>query len=422
MIIAKALNPFFDTIINTIKPPRGDVSKSFQFHVTSIDYDDYIGRIAIGRIHNGSIQANQQLNLIKRDRSIEKGKATKIIGYKGLNTISLERAYAGNIIGISGFASVQIGETITSIDSTEALPLIDIDEPTLQMNFSVNDSPFAGKEGKYVTSRQIRKRLYHELEKNVSLRVEDTDNTDVFKVSGRGELHLSILIETMRREGYEFQVSKPQVILKTENNKTYEPYEDLHIDVPDAYAGPCIERLGLRKAQMIDLTSNGIRTNIVFVIPSRGLIGFRGEFIKMTRGEGIMYHTYKEYDEYAGDLPFTTRGSLIAHEDGQAAFYALQQLEDRGIFFIKPKTKVYRGMIIGENNRPQDLVINICKTKKLTNIRSSTADVMLTLQGTRDLTLEDCLEYINEEELVEITPESIRMRKANIEKIGKIRF
>lgn len=412
-----SLKPLFDTIINTINPPEGDINKTLQFHVTSIDYDDYIGRIAIGRIHNGIIISSQQLNLIKRDRSIEKGKVTKLIGYKGLSTVGLEQASAGNIVGISGFASVQIGETLTSMDSTDALPLIDIDEPTLEMYFSVNDSPFAGREGKYVTSRQLRKRLFHELEKNVSLRVEETDNTDIFKVCGRGELHLSILIETMRREGYEFQVSKPRVIFKGTGENLLEPFENLVIDVPDSCAGPCIEKLSIRKAQMIDLSSNGIRTNIVFIIPSRGLIGFRGEFIKMTRGEGIMYHNFKEYTDYAGDMPIITRGSLIAHEEGETVFYALQQLEDRGIFFVTPKTRVYRGMIVGENNRPQDLIVNVCKTKRLTNVRSSTADVMLTIQASRHLSLEDCLEYIKDDELVEVTPENIRMRKAHMDKI-----
>lgn len=321
-----------------------------------------------------------------------------------------------DIVGIAGFSDIQIGESICSLNNPQPLPLIKVDEPTLQMNFSVNDSPFAGTEGKFVTSRQIRKRLYDELEKNVSLRVEDTQSTDVFRVSGRGELHLGILIETMRREGYEFQVSKPEVIFKTINGENCEPYENLIVDVPEVYAGSTIERLAGRKAEMKDMmTSNG-RTNLTFHIPARGLIGFRSEFIRMTRGEGIMYHTFLHYRPFAGDIPRQRNGSIIAHEQGEAIPYALAQYEDRGTFFVTPKTKVYRGMIIGECNKPQDIVVNICKTKKLTNMRSATADVMVTLQAHKEMSLEECMEYIAEDELVEITPENVRIRKADLNK------
>lgn len=408
------LKPLFETIINEIQPPAGDTEKPFQFQVTSLDYNDYIGRIAIGRIHNGSIKNNEPITWITREGEYKKAKVSKLIGFENLKMIDLEEAYAGNIVGIAGMPDVQIGETIACLLNPERLPLVDIDEPTLQMNFSVNDSPFAGQEGKYVTSRQIRKRLLKELEKNVSLRVEETENTDVFRVSGRGELHLGILIETMRREGYEFQVSKPQVIFKEAAGKTTEPYESLVVDVPDEYSGACIEKLSIRKAQMLDLNSNGIRTTMSFDIPARGLIGFRSEFIRMTKGEGILYHSFKEYNEYAGEIPTIQHGSLIAHEDGEVISYALQQLEDRGVFFVKPKTRVYRGMVVGENNRPQDLIINVCKTKKLTNMRSATAEATVTLQATKNMSLEDCLEYIKEDELVEITPENIRIRKADI--------
>lgn len=411
------LKPLFETILDKIKPPSGDIEETLQFHVTTLDYNEYIGRIAIGRIKNGSIKHNEQVCLIRRDGTQTKGRVSKLIGYKGLKTVDLEEAFVGDIIGIAGFPEIQIGETITSTDNPKALPLINIDEPTLKMNFAVNDSPFAGQEGKFVTSRQLRKRLYQELEKNVSLRVEDTDNTDIFRVSGRGELHLSILIETMRREGYEFAVSKPEVIFKEENGVTFEPYESLILDVPDEFAGSCIEKLGVRKSEMQDMSSNGIRTQMTFNIPARGLIGFRGEFIRMTKGEGIMYHSFKAYREFAGEIPNHTSGSLIAHEDGDVISYALQQLEDRGTFFVKPKTRVYRGMIVGENNRPQDLIVNVCKTKKLTNMRSAGADVLVTLQSSKELTLEDCLEYLKDDELLEITPQNIRLRKADFSKL-----
>lgn len=408
------IEPLMECIVKNIKPPKGDVNANLQFHVTTLDYNEYVGRIAIGRIINGCIKSQEQVSLIKADGSITRGKVVKLFGFKDLGRVEIQEAFAGDIVGIAGFADIQIGETISSLSNPEALPLIKIDEPTLQMNFSVNDSPFAGQEGKFVTSRQLRKRLYDELEKNVSLRVEDTDSTDVFRVSGRGELHLGILIETMRREGYEFQVSKPEVIFKEENGETLEPYENLIVDVPDNFAGSTIERLASRKAQMTDMHSNGIRTHLKFNIPARGLIGFRNEFIRMTKGEGIMYHTFNKYDVYAGDIPRQRSGSLIAHEEGEAIPYALHQFEDRGVFFVTPKTKVYKGMIVGEGNRQQDIAVNVCKTKKLTNMRSATADVMVTLQAPRIMSLEECLEYISDDELVEVTPQNVRMRKADL--------
>ncbi len=406
--------PLMDCIVENIKHPEGDASANLQFHVTTLDYNDYVGRIAIGRIKNGHLKSQETLSLIKADGSIQRCKVTKLFGFRDLGRVEIQEASAGDIVGIAGFPEVQIGETISSLDNPQALPLIHIDEPTLQMNFSVNDSPYAGTEGKFVTSRQLRKRLYDELEKNVSLRVEDTDNTDKFVVSGRGELHLSILIETMRREGFEFQVSKPEVIYKTINGEQMEPYENLFLDVPDECTGTCIERLAGRKAQMIDMQSTGTRSKLEFNIPARGLIGFKGEFIRLTRGEGIMYHTFNKYDTLAGDIPKQRMGSLIAWEQGEAVPYALAQFEDRGTFFITPKTKVYKGMIVGEGNRAQDVAVNVCKTKKLTNMRTSTADVMVTLKAPKILSLEEALDYIADDELAEITPESIRMRKADL--------
>ncbi len=410
------LEPLLDCIIEKIKHPSGDKNKTLQFQATTLDYNDYTGRIAIGRVLNGIIKSQQQVNLIKADGKTVKGKIAKLYVFEDLGRAETAEAEAGDIVAITGFDDIHIGETITSIDCTEALPLIKVDEPTLQMIFSVNDSPFAGQEGRFVTSRQVRKRLYDELEKNVSLRVEDTDTTESFKVSGRGELHLSILIETMRREGYEFQVSKPEVITKAENGVLTEPYENLLIDVPEVYAGGCIEKLSNRKGGMLRMENSKGRTLLTFSIPARGLIGFRGEFIRMTRGEGIMNHTFDSYKPYAGEIAKQRNGSLVSHEQGEAIPYALAQFEDRGVFFLTPKTKVYRGMVVGEHNKPHDIEINVCKTKKLTNMRSSTADVMVTLQAHRRMSLEDCMEYIGDDELLEITPKNIRIRKADLTK------
>lgn len=411
------LEPLLDCILENIKHPTGDKNSVLQFRSTTLDYNDYVGRIAIGRVQNGVIKSQQQVNLIKADGNIQKGKIVKLYVFEDLGKVETQEAVAGDIVAITGFDDIHIGETVTAPDCTEALPLIKIDEPTLQMIFSVNDSPFAGQEGKFVTSRQLRKRLYDELEKNVSLRVEDTDTTESFRVSGRGELHLSILIETMRREGYEFMVSKPEVITKTINGELCEPYEDLVIDVPEGSAGACIEKLSNRKGEMLQMQNVKGRTMLAFSIPARGLIGFRGEFIRMTRGEGIMNHTFGSYKPFAGEIGKQRNGSLVSHEQGEAIPYALAQFEDRGVFFLTPKTKVYRGMVVGEHNRPQDIEINVCKTKKLTNMRSATADVMVTLQAHRRMSLEDSMEYISDDELLEITPENVRIRKADLTRV-----
>ena len=416
----KDVTPLLDAILEYIKPPVGDAEKPLQFQATTLDYNEYVGRIVAGRIVNGKISSQEQVALCKADGSIERGKIAKLYEFKDLGREETDSAEAGDIVAIAGFPDIQIGETICDINNPEPLPMIHVDEPTLQMNFSVNDSPLAGTEGKFVTSRQLRKRLYDELEKNVSLKVEDTDSTDVFKVSGRGELHLGILIETMRREGYEFQISKPEVIIKEINGEQCEPFENLIVDVPDEAAGSCIDRLSGRKATMLEMKSSNGRTKLRFSIPARGLIGFRNEFMRMTRGEGIMCHTFDEYKPFAGEIPKQRSGSILAFETGEAIPYALAQYEDRGVFFITPKTKVYRGMIIGEGNKAQDIAVNICKTKKLTNMRSSTADVMVTLQAPKTLSLEDCMEYIGDDELVEITPENIRMRKVDLVKFRSI--
>ncbi len=416
----KDMQPLFEAILRHVQPPVGDPEKPLQLQVTTLDYSEYLGRIVIGRIHNGRIKAGQQAALIKEDGSIVKSKVSKLLGFEGLQRVEIPEADAGNLVAVAGFADANIGETVTCPDEPTALPLIKVDEPTLQMTFSVNDSPFAGQEGKSVTSRQVRDRLMRELETNVALRVEDGDTPDKFLVSGRGELHLGILIENMRREGYEFQVSQPQVIFREINSKPHEPYELLVLDVPEEAVGGCIERLGQRKGEMQNMQGGvGNRSQLEFVIPARGLIGFRGEFLRITKGEGLMSHSFLDYRPMLGQLETRRNGVLIAFEEGVATFYALKNAEDRGVFFIEPGTKVYKGMIVGENNRPQDLEINVCKTKQLTNMRSASGDELVQLQPPVDMTLERALEYIGPDELVEVTPESIRLRKLNKKQLAK---
>ncbi|NJL83195.1 MAG: translational GTPase TypA [Chloroflexaceae bacterium] len=405
------MQPLFETILHQVPPPAGDPERPLQLQVTTLDYSEYLGRIVIGRIHNGTLRAGQQAALVKEDGSIVKTKIAKLLGFEGLQRVELPEASAGYIVAVAGFSDANIGETITSVDDPQALPLIKVDEPTLQMAFSVNDSPFAGQEGTFVTSRQLRDRLMRELETNVALRVEESDSPDRFMVSGRGELHLGILIETMRREGYEFQVAQPQVIYREINGQPCEPFEYLVLDVPEESVGGCIERLGQRRGEMRDMQAGQGRTQLEFVIPARGLIGFRGEFIRLTRGEGIMNHSFLEYRPICGEVETRYNGVMIAFEEGVATFYALKNAEDRGVFFIGPGTKVYKGMIVGEHNRSQDLEINVCKTKQLTNHRSATGDELVQLQTPVDMSLERALEYIGSDELVEVTPESVRLRK-----------
>ena len=413
------MQPLFEAIIHHVPPPAGDRDRPLQLQVTTLDYSDYLGRIVIGKIHNGVLKAGQQAALIKEDGKIVKAKISKLMGFQGLSRVELEEASAGNIVAVAGFADANIGETITCPNEPEALPLIKVDEPTLQMTFSVNNSPFAGLEGDYVTSRQIRDRLMRELETNVALRVEQGDSAEKFLVSGRGELHLGILIETMRREGYEFQVSQPQVIYREINGKPCEPYEYLVLDVPEVAVGSCIERLGQRKGEMKDMQNAGGRTQLEFVIPARGLIGFRGDFVRITRGEGIMNHSFLEYRQFSGELETRYNGVIIAFEEGLATFYALKNAEDRGVFFITPGTKVYKGMIVGEHNRSQDLDLNVCKAKQLTNHRAASGDELVQLQAPTEMSLERALEYIGPDELVEVTPESIRLRKLKTKKLAK---
>ncbi|UFP95860.1 translational GTPase TypA [Gloeobacter morelensis] len=417
---SKDMQPLFEAILRHVPAPVGDPTKPLQLQVTTLDYSEYLGRIVVGKIHNGSIRANETIAIVKDSGKIERGKVVKLFGFDGLSRTELTEAYAGNIVAVAGFADANIGETLTSAEHPEALPLIKVDEPTLQMTFSVNDSPFAGQEGKHVTSRKLRERLFKELETNVSLRVEETDSPDRFLVSGRGELHLGILIETMRREGYEFQVSKPQVIFRVVDGHVYEPFELLVLDVPDDAAGGCISNLGRRRAEMQNMQSFGNgRTQLEFVIPARGLMGFRTECLRLTRGEGIMSHSFLDYRSTVGEMETLRNGVLIAFEEGEATYYSLQNAEDRGIFFITPGTRVYAGMIIGENNRQQDLELNICKTKKLTNMRSAGGEELVQLKTPVIMSLERALEYINDDELVEVTPKSIRLRKLSLKAARK---
>jgi GTP-binding protein len=412
------MEPLFNAILRHVPPPVGDPEKPLQLQVTTIDYSDYLGRIIIGKVHNGTIKMGQQAVLLRDDGSVLKGKISKLMGFEGLKRIDIESATAGNIIAVAGFADANIGETIACPDEPAALPMIKVDEPTLQMTFCVNDSPFAGQEGKLVTSRQVRDRLFKELDTNVALRVEETDSPDRLAVSGRGELHLGILIETMRREGYEFQVSQPQVIYREINGQKCEPFELLALDVPEEAVGGCVERLGQRKAEMQNMMASNGRSILEFVVPARGLIGFRGEFMRATRGDGIMNHSFLEYRPTCGEITARRNGVLISFEEGVATYYSLQGAEDRGTFFIAPGTKVYKGMIIGENNRGQDMELNICKSKQLTNHRASGGEELVQLQTPVDMNLERALEYIGPDEMVEVTPESIRLRKLAKKMVG----
>jgi len=408
------LRPLLDLMVEHTPSPTGDPNLPLQMQISILDYSDYIGRIGIGRIYNGRLSDSQQVVLVKEDGSPIRGKISKLFTFHGLKRIEAQSASAGQIVAIAGFDNFNVGDTVAEADNATALPRIKVDEPTMKMAFLVNDSPFAGQEGKFVTSRQLRSRLFHELETNVSLRVQETDNTDTFIVSGRGELHLGILIETMRREGYEFQVSRPEVIVKVVDGAEHEPFERLLIDVPDDYTGAVMNELGPRKAELQNMHVDRSQAFLEFVIPTRGLIGFRSEFLRLTKGNGVMNHAFLEYRPWCGDIQRTRNGVLVAWEEGVATGYALQGAEDRGVFFITPGTRVYGGMIVGENSRPQDLDLNVCKAKKMSNIRSSTSDVMVTLQAPIELSLERCMEYIQTDELVEVTPQSIRMRKRTL--------
>ena len=418
------MKPLFETIINTVPEPAGNEEDPLQLLVSNIDYDEYTGRVGIGRIERGTIHNGETIAICKKDGRVENIKIGKLYTYEGLNRVETEVAKCGDIVAVTGVTGIEIGETIADVNNPEAIEFVDIDEPTVSMTFSVNNGPFAGKEGKFITSRHLRDRLYKELERNVSLRVEDTDQSDSFKVSGRGELHLSILIENMRREGFELLVSRPTVIYKEINGVKCEPMEDLTIDVPEEFVGSVMEKIGLRKGEMTNMAASHSQagyTRLEFKIPARGLIGYRGEFMTDTKGNGIMNHTFMGYEPYKGDMQTRQRGAVIAFEQGKATGYGLFQAQERSTLFIGPGTMVYVGMIVGENARSEDLTINVCKEKHLTNTRASGSDDALKLVPPKIMSLEQSLEFIGDDELVEITPENIRLRKKILDPTQRFR-
>ena len=408
------LKPLFDTIINYIEPPKGEEEEPLQMLISSIDYNEYVGRIGIGRIVRGSIKVNQQVTVCDYTGSKKNynSKIVSLLQIQGLQRVPVETAMAGDIVWISGIEGITIGDTICSTDTPEPLPFVKISEPTVEMTFAVNDSPFAGREGKFVTSRQLRERLFKELLKDVSLRVEETDNTDAFRVAGRGEMHLSILIENMRREGYELSVSTPRVLLKEgEDGRKLEPIERLVIDVPEESVGSVMEKMGSRKGELVSMHPQGSRMRIEFLVPARGLFGYKSEFLTDTKGEGIMSHVFEEYQPYKGDIDRRSMGSLVSFETGEAVTYGLFNAQERGQLFIPAGTPVYEGMVVGMSPKSDDLVVNVCKRKHLTNTRASGSDDALRLVPHRILSLEDCLEFLADDELLEVTPESLRIRK-----------
>lgn len=412
------LRVLYDAILEHIPAPVDNKEEPLQFQVSLLDYSDYVGRIGIGRIFRGTMKVGEQVAVLKRDGSVKQLRVTKMYGFLGLKRVEVQEAYAGDLVAVSGMGDIDVGETVCPVDHQEALPELHIDEPTLQMRFLVNDSPFAGREGKWVTARKIQERLDQQLETDVSLRVDPTDSPDEWIVSGRGELHLSILIENMRREGYELQVSKPEVIIRDIDGVRSEPYERVQIDVPEEHTGSIIESMGERKGEMLDMINNGNgQVRLIFLVPARGLIGYSTEFLTLTRGYGILNHTYDSYKPVSGGkIGGRRHGVLVSMENGTVTGYSIMQLEDRGTMFVEAGAEIYAGMVVGENSRDNDLTINLTKVKHATNVRSATKDQTVTSKKPRILSLEEALEYIGDDEYCEITPQTIRMRKKILDK------
>ncbi|KRD84319.1 GTP-binding protein TypA [Bacillus sp. Root147] len=412
------MSSLFDSIIEHIPAPVDNSDDPLQFQVAMLDYNDYLGRIGVGRVFRGTMKVGQQVALMKLDGTVKQFRVTKLFGFLGLKRVEIEEAKAGDLIAVSGMEDINVGETVCPFDHQDALPILRIDEPTLQMTFLVNNSPFAGREGKFVTSRKIEERLMSELETDVSLRVENTDSPDVWVVSGRGELHLSILIENMRREGYEIQVSKPEVIVREIDGVRCEPVERVQIDVPEEHTGSIMESMGARKGEMVDMINNGSgQVRLIFMVPARGLIGYTTEFLSLTRGFGIINHSFDSYQPMQqGQVGGRRQGVLVSMESGKSSTYGIQGVEDRGTIFVEPGTEVYEGMIVGEHTRENDIVVNICKMKQMTNMRSANKDQTTGMKKPRIMSLEQSLEYLNEDEYCEITPESIRLRKKILDK------
>jgi GTP-binding protein len=418
---SKTLAPLFETLLETIPAPRFEEAHGLQLRAASLDWDDYVGRLIIGRIVNGKVRQYDRVAVVHRDGAIENAKITVLYGYEGLKRVEVPEASAGDIVAVAGIEAMEIGETIADPEKPIALPVMHIDEPTVAMLFSSNVSPFAGKEGKFVTSTQLRERLWREKRSNVALQVDETDSPDTFKVSGRGELQLAILIEMMRREGYEMEVSKPQIITHEENGKTLEPMEHLVVDVPDDFIGAVTQKLGPRKGQMVKMVNHGTgRVRLEYRIPSRGLIGYRSEFLTDTRGTGLLNHLFDGYADWQGDIPHRASGAMVADRAGKTTAYAIDHLQPRGILFLGPGEPVYEGQVVGENARDNDLDVNITKEKKLTNVRSSTSDEAVRLTPPHLMNLEQSIEWIREDELLEITPKSLRLRKKSLS--GRRRF
>ncbi len=417
------MQPLLDAILSEIPAPVGEIDAGLQLLICNIDYDEYVGRIGIGKVNRGKLESGQQVMVCHKGNSFNTAKVTRLYQFEGLKRVEVQSGEMGDIVAINGIDEMNIGETICSIDCVEPLPFVDIDEPTISMLFMVNNSPFAGKEGKYVTSRHLRARLFREVETNVSMRVEETDSPDCFKVFGRGELHLSILIENMRREGYEFQVSRPKVIFKQIDGEKCEPIEYLVVEVPEAYVGSVMNKLGARKAELLNMApDNQGSTRLEFKIPSRCLIGYRGELLTDTKGFGVMSSVFDSYQPYKGDIPERSRGSLVAFEDGVTTAYGLFNAQERCTLFVSPGLPVYAGMVVGENSREDDITVNVCKTKHLTNNRASGSEEALKLTPPTILSLERCLEFIADDEYVEVTPTSIRLRKAILNHAERMRI